>query len=209
LKEAGFTNEDIDAIADIKLKRKALTDLLEQNADLKSQTKYLKGERPWKHIKVDVALPSATQNEVDKADAEALVAGGCRFIAEGSNMGCDLDAIAVFESSRLDTKLTNGGCWYGPGKASNCGGVAVSGLEMAQNSQRIHWTPEEVDKKLGDIMKNCFENCVETAVEYADESVEYRTNKHTTGHFPSLVQGANIAGFAKVANAMHDLGDWW
>ncbi|KAH8547836.1 NADP-specific glutamate dehydrogenase [Umbelopsis sp. PMI_123] len=209
LKESGFTNEDIDVIADIKLKRKALTDLLEQNAGLKAETKYLAGERPWKHIKVDVALPSATQNEVDKADAEALVAGGCRFIAEGSNMGCDLDAIAVFESSRLDTKLANGGCWYGPGKASNCGGVAVSGLEMAQNSQRIHWTPEEVDKKLGDIMKNCFENCVETAIEYADESVDYRTPKHTSGHLPSLVQGANIAGFVKVANAMHDLGDWW
>jgi glutamate dehydrogenase (NADP+) len=86
------------------------------------------------------------------------------------------------------------------GKAANAGGVAVSGLEMAQNSQRLKWTSEEVDAKLKDIMKNCFENCLETAKEYVTPA---------EGEYPSLVAGANIAGFSKVAKAMKDQGDWW
>merc|ERR1712230_149616 len=126
------------------------------------------------HVKVDVALPCATQNEVSKEEAEALVASGARFIAEGSNMGCTQDAIDVFEAERKSKGDKD--IWYAPGKAANAGGVAVSGLEMAQNSARISWTSEEVDEK--------------------------------DGEFPSLVAGSNIAGFVKVAAAMHDQGDW-
>jgi len=146
---------------------------------------------------VDVALPCATQNEVSKEEAEALLANGTQFIAEGSNMGCTLEAVGVFENHR---KEVPGSAWYAPGKASNCGGVAVSGLEMAQNSQRLSWTSEEVDQKLKDIMKNVFEAGVSTAKEYVEAK---------EGEYPSLVAGSNIAGFVKVARAMHDQGNWW
>ena len=189
----GFTSDDIEKIANLKLARKALTELDNHNY------KYVEGARPWKEVgKVDVALPSATQNEVSGEEAEALIEAGCKFIAEGSNMGCTLEAIEAFEKHRK----TNGGnaIWYGPGKAANAGGVAVSGLEMAQNSARLKWTSEEVDQKLKDIMKACFENCLETAKEYITPA---------EGEFPSLVGGANVAGFKKVAAAMHDHGDWW
>lgn len=127
--DAKFTPEDIAAIADIKLARKALTAY-----DHKGNFKYIAGARPWVHVgKVDVALPSATQNEVSKEEAETLVANGCLFVAEGSNMGCTQEAIDVFEGVRKEKAAA--AVWYAPGKASNCGGVAVSGLEMAQNSQ--------------------------------------------------------------------------
>ena len=131
--EAGFKPEDVEAIADIKLARKPLTAY-----EHKGAFKYIEGARPWVHVgKVDVALPSATQNEVSEDEAKTLVSNGCLFIAEGSNMGCTQEAIDVFEAERKE----KGGeaIWYAPGKASNCGGVAVSGLEMAQNSQvRFH-----------------------------------------------------------------------
>jgi len=191
--DQGFTSDDIEKIANLKLARKALTELDNHNY------KYVEGARPWKEVgKVDVALPSATQNDVSGEEAEALIEAGCKFIAEGSNMGCTLEAIEAFEKHRK----TNGGnaIWYGPGKAANAGGVAVSGLEMAQNSARLKWTSEEVDQKLKDIMKACFENCLETAKEYITPA---------EGEFPSLVGGANVAGFKKVAAAMHDHGDWW
>ncbi len=113
------------------------------------------GQRPWTLLpKVHIALPGATQNEVSGEEAEALVKAGVRVVAEGSNMGCTAEAIEVFEASR---RQGAGGVWYAPGKASNCGGVAVSGLEMAQNSQRLTWTPAEVDAKLKGIMGSCFE----------------------------------------------------
>jgi glutamate dehydrogenase (NADP+) len=113
-------------------------------------------------------------------------------------MGCTQEAIDVFEKHR---KTKQGqAIWYGPGKAANAGGVAVSGLEMAQNSQRLNWTSEEVDEKLKGIMKDAFENCLNTAKEYVETA---------EGEFPSLVSGANIAGFSKVAAAMKDQGDWW
>jgi glutamate dehydrogenase (NADP+) len=191
----GFQPDTINEIAAIKLKRQSLTVLGKNDAFT-----YHEGQRPWTLVKeVDVALPSATQNEVSGDEAKALVSAGCKFIAEGSNMGCSQAAIDAFEEHRRGNKGAEG-IWYGPGKAANAGGVAVSGLEMAQNSQRINWTREEVDAKLKDIMKNCFDNCLNTAKEYVPAK---------EGELPSLVAGANIAGFKKVAAAMHDQGDWF
>jgi glutamate dehydrogenase (NADP+) len=190
-KEAPITPEDVYAIAALKVKRQALT-------SYEGKHKYIEGARPWTHVKVDVALPCATQNEVSKEEAEALVASGARFIAEGSNMGCTQEAIEVFEAHRKSNK--DKAIWYAPGKAANAGGVAVSGLEMAQNSQRISWTSEEVDEKLKGIMEAAFKNGLETAKKYV---------KGGEGEYPSLVAGSNIAGFVKVAAAMHDQGDWW
>jgi glutamate dehydrogenase (NADP+) len=127
--DACFTPEDVEKIADIKLARKSLTAY-----ENKAGFKYIPGARPWVHVgKVDVALPCATQNEVSKEEAETLVANNCLFVAEGSNMGCTQEAIDVFEAIRKEKG--NGAVWYAPGKAANAGGVAVSGLEMAQNSQ--------------------------------------------------------------------------
>ncbi|KAA8907654.1 hypothetical protein TRICI_004945 [Trichomonascus ciferrii] len=192
----GFTAEEIDLIAKIKLERKELSSI--ESKLPSGKYKFIPGDRPWKHVgKVDVALPSATQNEVSGEEASALVANGCKYIAEGSNMGCTLEAIQVFEEERQKSST---GIWYGPGKAANCGGVAVSGLEMAQNSQRTSWTKEEVDARLKDIMVTCFNNCVNTASEYSSEK---------NSGLPSLVKGANIAGFVKVAHAMRDNGDFF
>jgi glutamate dehydrogenase (NADP+) len=191
--DKGFSPEVINEIAALKVQRKALTALENHNF------KYVEGARPWKEVgKVDVALPSATQNEVSGEEAQALIDAGAKFIAEGSNMGCTQEAIDTFEAHRKEKK--GEAIWYAPGKAANAGGVAVSGLEMAQNSARLKWTSEEVDEKLKGIMTNCFENCLSTAKEYVTPA---------EGEFPSLVAGANIAGFSKVAAAMKDQGDWW
>lgn len=193
--EAGHsvTPADIEQIAILKLKRQALTSFAHGG-----KYKYIDGARPWTHVKVDIALPCATQNEVSKDEAEALIASGARFIAEGSNMGCTQEAIDVFESHRLSHK--ENAIWYAPGKAANAGGVAVSGLEMAQNSARLKWTEEQVDEKLKGIMEAAFKNGLETAKKFVPSK---------EGEFPSLVAGSNIAGFVKVAAAMHDHGDWW
>lgn len=193
--EKGFTPQMIETIAGLKVDRKALTEFKADSADFK----YVDGVRPWKEVgKVDVALPCATQNEVSGDEAAALIDAGAKFVAEGSNMGCTQEAIDAFEAHRKEKKGES--IWYAPGKAANAGGVAVSGLEMAQNSQRLKWTTEEVDDKLKGIMEACFKNCLETAKEYIPVA---------EGEFPSLVGGANIAGFVKVAKAMHDQGDWW
>jgi glutamate dehydrogenase (NADP+) len=189
-----FTPADVEKIAALKVKRQSLADF----DHAASGYKYVEGARPWTHVKVDIALPCATQNEVSKEEAEALINSGARFIAEGSNMGCTQAAIDVFEANRK-TKGKEA-IWYAPGKAANAGGVAVSGLEMAQNSQRISWTTEEVDEKLKGIMSNAFQNGLKTAKEYVPTK---------EGELPSLVAGSNIAGFVKVAAAMHDQGDWW
>lgn len=197
--EGGFVPAEVEAIAALKLKHGTLTDFVSAAKDGASRFKHIEGARPWTHAgKVDVALPCATQNEVSGDEAEALVAAGCRFIAEGSNMGCTLEAINVFEAARRRDGAA--GVWYGPGKAANCGGVAVSGLEMAQNSQRLSWTREEVDNKLAGIMKSAFENGLNTAKAYVESK---------DGELPSLVAGSNIAGFVKVADAMREQGDWW
>jgi len=194
--DKGFTVEDIASIAEIKLSRKSLTSF-----DGKDRFEWHEGKRPWLLVQsADVALPSASQNELNAEEAKGLIAAGVRYVAEGSNMGCTADAIEVFENSRRTVKSaqdTRGICFYAPGKAANAGGVAVSGLEMAQNSQRLTWAPEEVDSKLKDIMVNCYKTCWETGKEFGDGAV------------PSLQAGANIAGFIKVADAMRDQGDWW
>lgn len=132
----------------------------------------------WK-IKCDIALPCATQNEINSEDAEILVNNGCYAVVEGANMPCTPEAVKIF----LENKIL-----YAPGKAANAGGVAVSALEMCQNSARLQWTAEEVDKKLKEIMSNILKNISMTAKEYGEED--------------NLVMGANIAGFLKVANAM-------
>ncbi|KAH0843357.1 NADP-specific glutamate dehydrogenase [Fonsecaea monophora] len=194
----GIDPEMIEIIAKLKVDRKQLSEVAETSA-FSSKVKYIDGARPWLHVgQVDVALPSATQNEVSGEEAEGLIAAGCKFVAEGSNMGCTKAAIDAFEAQRNFKKEK--WVWYAPGKAANAGGVAVSGLEMAQNSARIKWTAEEVDEKLKSIMKNCFENGLQTAKTYVTPKED---------EFPSLMAGSNIAGFTKVAAAMRDQGDWW
>jgi len=136
----------------------------------------------WNH-KADCAFPSATQNEINAKDAQNLVRNGVYVVSEGANMPTTLEGVSVFLESRI---------LYGPGKAANAGGVAVSGLEMAQNSMRYNWTREEVDKKLHQIMKDIHKSCVEAAERFG-----------TPGNY---VNGANIAGFLKVADAMMDQG---
>ena len=143
---------------------------------------YYKGERPWK-IKCDIALPCATQNEIEAKDAQALVDNGCWCVVEGANMPTTPEAIAIFQSHKL---------LYSPGKASNAGGVATSGLEMSQNSMRVKWTAEEVDEHLHRIMKDIHEACLKYGTE-EDGYINY-------------VKGANIAGFIKVANSMVEQG---
>jgi len=136
IEENGFTKEQFQQIRDIKARRGRI----KEYAALSKTCKFVAKEQPWKHVsKVDVALPSATQNEVTKEDAEALVKAGCQFVAEGANMPSTPDAIEVFQDK---CKV------YIPAKASNAGGVAVSGLEMAQNSQRVEWSRKEVDQRL-------------------------------------------------------------
>ncbi len=139
---------------------------------------YFEGKRPW-GIPCDVAFPSATENEINKEDAEVLVKNGCKVISEGANMPSTPDAIEVYQKNKL---------LYGPGKAANAGGVAVSGLEMTQNSMRLPWSREEVDQRLQTIMKNIHASCVEFGTE--------------SGGYINYVNGANIGGFVKVANAM-------
>lgn len=195
-----ITPEEIRLIMALKDERKPLSGIASHEA-FANRCEYIEGARPWVHVgKVDVVLPCATQNEVSGEDAKVLVANGARFIAEGSNMGCTMDAIEHFEALRNEHKRDQGAVWYAPGKAANAGGVAVSGLEMAQNSQRLTWSAEEVDGKLQAIMKECFETGLRTAKEYT----EVEDDK-----LPSLVAGSNIAGFIKVSEAMRDHGDWF
>ena len=144
----------------------------------RTRTRFLPGVRPW-GVKVDVALPCATQNELDEEDARTLVKNGVLCVAEGANMPSTLAAVQVFEQARV---------LYAPGKASNAGGVATSGLEMSQNAMRLSWPREEVDARLLDIMRGIHAACVQHG-QREDGSVSY-------------VDGANVAGFVKVADAM-------
>lgn len=144
--------------------------------------KYLPGQKPWGAVaQADIALPCATQNELDAADAEALIKAGVTVVCEGANMPSTTEAIDVLHKQGVE---------FGPAKAANAGGVAVSGLEMSQNSQRLQWTASEVDGKLQSIMEGIFKTCDATAKEYGT----------------SLQAGANIAGFLKVATAMEAQG---
>ena len=143
---------------------------------------FVQGKHPWE-VKCDVALPCATQNELNKEDAVMLVKNGCICVAEGANMPSTPEAVEVFQENKI---------LFGPGKAVNAGGVATSGLEMSQNSMKLNWSPEEVDAKLHGIMKSIHEQCVTYGTE-DDGYINY-------------VKGANIAGFLKVANSMMDQG---
>lgn len=137
--------------------------------------------KPW-DIPCQIALPSATENEIGEKDAEMLIRNGCYCVSEGANMPSTIEAVKLFLSEKI---------LFGPGKAANAGGVATSGLEMSQNSMRLSWTREEVDKRLRQIMSQIHQACVKHGKE--DGYVNY-------------VKGANIAGFIKVANAMLDQG---
>ena len=170
----GITVEKLEYIKELKnLYRGRISEYAEEYG-----CKYVAGGRPWNE-KADIALPSATQNEIDGDDAKHLVANGIFAVSEGANMPSTPEAIEVFQSNKL---------FYAPGKAANAGGVSVSGLEMTQNSERLSWTSEEVDDKLKWIMSNIHENCVKYGTE-ADGYINY-------------VKGANIAGFMKVAKAI-------
>ncbi len=148
----------------------------------KFHCEYFEGKKPW-FVKCDVALPCATQNEVNGDDAKTLVANGCFCVSEGANMPTTLDGVEVFLKKKI---------LYGPGKAANAGGVATSGLEMSQNSLRLSWTREEVDERLHNIMIGIHKAAFDTAKEYGEPG--------------NYVLGANIAGFIKVANSMIDQG---
>jgi glutamate dehydrogenase (NADP+) len=161
--------------------RASARDAVKDYAD-KFNVPFYAGKRPWS-VPVNVALPCATQNELDVPDARELIKNGCKCVCEGANMPTTLEGVKVF----LDAHVL-----YSPGKASNAGGVATSGLEMSQNSMRLPWPKEEVDHRLHQIMQNIHTTCVETAEKYG-----------TPGNY---VNGANIAGFLKVADAMLDQG---
>jgi glutamate dehydrogenase (NADP+) len=168
----GITGEKVDYLLEL---RATNNDIVEPYAE-EFGAKFVEGRHPWE-VPVDVAMPSATENEVTLEDAENLVKNGCTLLAEVSNMGCTAEAMEYL-SENID---------YAPGKAVNAGGVAVSGLEMSQNSMRINWQREEVDDRLKSIMKDIHETCVEYGKN--GEKIDY-------------VKGANVGGFVKVAEAM-------
>tara|TARA_Y100000748_G_scaffold125484_1_gene105270 strand:- start:3405 stop:4718 length:1314 start_codon:yes stop_codon:yes gene_type:complete len=173
----GIDSEKLNWIMDLKNNRRGrIKDYADQ-----FKVKYYNGKRPW-GIKCDIALPCATQNEINGEDAKQLISNGCRVVSEGANMPSDPDAINSFQKSDV---------LFGPGKASNAGGVATSGLEMSQNSMRLNWDRNEVDGKLKNIMTNIHDSCVK----YGEEGTSI-----------NYVKGANIAGFIKVADSMIDQG---
>jgi glutamate dehydrogenase (NADP+) len=174
----GITREKLDFVMELKnLYRGRIREYAEEFG-----CKYVPGARPWGE-KGDIALPSATQNEIDQQDAEMLVKNGIFAVSEGANMPSTPEAIDIFHENKI---------LFAPGKAANAGGVSVSGLEMTQNSERLSWTSEQVDEKLKWIMANIHENCVKYGTQ-EDGYINY-------------VKGANIAGFMKVAKAMMSQG---
>lgn len=170
----GFTSEKLEFVMDLKNKRRGR---IKEYAD-KFGAEFHEGKRPW-GVKCDIALPCATQNELNESEAKTLVDNGCICVSEGANMPSTPEAIAVFAEAKI---------FFAPGKASNAGGVATSGLEMTQNSNRLSWTRTQVDDKLKEIMSDIHEACVKYGKE-SDDYVDY-------------VKGANVAGFIKVADAM-------
>ncbi|MCX6248574.1 MAG: NADP-specific glutamate dehydrogenase [Bacteroidetes bacterium] len=169
---------DADKLAFVLNLKNVKRGRIKEYCDKYSEATYVPGKRPWE-VKCDIALPSATQNEIDGNDAKTLVKNGCYCVSEGANMPSTPEAIEVYLASKI---------LYGPGKAANAGGVATSGLEMSQNSMRLSWTSEEVDQRLHTIMINIHKSCVKYGTE-PDGFINY-------------VKGANIAGFVKVADAM-------
>ena len=171
--DSGMTEAQLAALIELKEVRRERVSVYAKEQGLQ----YFENQKPW-GVKCDIALPCATQNELDGKDAATLLANGAICVAEGANMPSTLEAVEAFLKAKI---------LYAPGKASNAGGVATSGLEMSQNHIRLSWTREEVDKRLFDIMSNIHENCVANGTE----------NGYT-----NYVNGANIAGFKKVADAM-------
>ncbi|MEH6513066.1 NADP-specific glutamate dehydrogenase [Maribacter arcticus] len=171
----GLNDEKLAFVMDLKNNRRGR---ISEYTDKYASAEFHEGKTPW-NVKCDIALPCATQNELNKDDAKNLLKNGCMCVAEGANMPCNADAVHVFNNAKV---------LFAPGKASNAGGVATSGLEMSQNSLRISWTREEVDERLKDIMKDIHDSCIE----YGREE----------DGFCNYVKGANIAGFVKVADAM-------
>ncbi len=175
--KGGIDRKELNCILELKnIKRGRIKECAKE-----FKCEYFDKQKPW-NIKCDIAFPSATQNEIDEADAKALIKNGCIAVGEGANMPTTPKGVEVFQKARI---------LYAPGKASNAGGVATSGLEMSQNGIRLSWTREEVDKRLHDIMVAIHEQCVKYGKE--NGAVDY-------------VKGANIAGFVKVADAMIDQG---
>jgi glutamate dehydrogenase/leucine dehydrogenase len=173
----GIDEEKLNFVMELKNKKRGR---IKEYAD-KFGCEYWEGQRPWAAT-CDVAIPCATQNEINANEAKQLVKNNCLCVVEGANMPTEPEAVDVFLKNNV---------LFGPGKAANAGGVAVSGLEMSQNSMRLNWTREEVDEKLRNIMKNIHEQCVKYG---------------KSGNSINYVKGANIAGFIKVADAMIDQG---
>jgi glutamate dehydrogenase (NADP+) len=178
LDEDGIKGEKIQYMLEM---RASARDRVQDYAE-KFKVQFMAGKRPWT-VKTDVALPCATQNELDENDARELLRNGCVCVCEGANMPTTLAGVKVLQDAKI---------LYSPGKASNAGGVATSGLEMSQNSMRLPWPREEVDSRLHQIMRSIHKTCLETAEKY--------------GAPGNYVVGANIAGFLKVADAMMDQG---
>ncbi len=173
----GIDDDKLKFIINLKNNRRGR---IKEYAD-KYSIKYFEGQRPW-HIKCDVAIPSATQNEISKDDAKKLVKNNCQCVVEGANMPTEPDAVETLLKNKI---------LFAPGKAANAGGVAVSGLEMSQNSMFSSWSREEVDHKLKNIMKSIHQQCI---------------NYGKEGDYINYIKGANIAGFIKVADSMLDQG---
>jgi glutamate dehydrogenase (NADP+) len=172
--EAGFTPEKLAILSEVKNQLYGRVGEYAERVGIK----FLPGEKPW-HVPVDVALPCATQNEISEDDAAILIKNGVICVAEGANMPCTAGAVKRFENAKV---------LFAPGKASNAGGVATSGLEMSQQAMRLFWTHEEVDARLQEIMRAIHQACLQYG-EQEDGRINY-------------VNGANIAGFVKVADAM-------
>lgn len=171
----GFDTEKLAHVMELK---NELRGTIKDYVTKYPKAKYIIGARPW-GVKCDIAMPCATQNELDDSDAKMLIANGCICVSEGANMPSTPEAVSVFQKAKI---------LYAPGKASNAGGVTTSGLEMSQNSLRLIWTSQKVDDRLKTIMADIHSSCV-----------KYGTDE--TGHV-DYVKGANIAGFVKVADAM-------
>lgn len=175
----GFSKEDVGHMMHVK---NTMRGRVEDYCRFNSSAEFLKGANPWS-LPCDYAFPSATQNELHSSDATVLAKNGCKGVFEGANMPSTARAVGVFESAKM---------LYGPGKAANAGGVAVSGLEMSQNAQLVSWSSEEVEKRLHQIMNTIYTTCADTAKQY--------------GRPGDLKFGANAAGFLKVAKAVQEQG---
>jgi len=175
----GITDEMIEYMLELRASNQ---DIVKPFSYEFPEAQFHENKHPWE-VKVDVAIPCATQNELNEKDAESLVKNGCMCVAEGANMPCTPEAIEVFNENKV---------LFGPGKAVNAGGVATSGLEMTQNSMKLNWQRDEIDQRLHQIMRDIHEQCQKNGTE-------------EDGHI-NYIKGANVAGFLKVANAMLEQG---